>query len=397
MSKQVIEQSAMGKAAKGFGKIIAVIIILAVAILGDVMYIVEMQKVFPAGLLLMFCYLGAFTSFMAIGYLLLGKSVAFRPGGQMLAAWVVFGMELAIIGLNIILAFNPDHSGFLGVWGYISPATPVLHMLGVALIFFMDPDLKSKHDAMEMQEKMDHSERQVEFETFNARIALRRRQVEHVSKALEQAVNSPKSLSYIQQFGHTLNRELLTELTGMSMLPLPSSSAPGLPAPGGSAPRVVSSNLESDEWDANSTWLHDVNNRMAAERERRLAEESGQGMNTSSSPVTGARKMFQAAFSGFSGDDDGNTIERGREAEQQMVVRRVLDLMSEGRLTMSHLSRVESLLGCDPPPGAAGTAGFTDADRIRQVVRVAMQQGYTSDDLERFILRFAGGDDAKKK
>jgi hypothetical protein len=259
----------------------------------------------------MFCYLGAFTSFLAIGYLLLGKSVSFRPGGQMLAAWVVFGMELSIIGLNIILAFNPDHSGFLGVWSYISPATPVLHMLGVALIYFMDPDLKSKHEAMEMQEKMDTSERSVEFETFNARINLRRRQVEHVSKALEQAVNSPESLAYIQQFGYTLNRELLTELTGMSLLPSPGTTpAPGLPAPGSSAgapaPRVVSSSLSQESQD--EQWRNQVNDRMASERAQRQAEEAARQSGEESGPETGTfspldglKGMFQAAFGG---DDD---------------------------------------------------------------------------------------------
>jgi hypothetical protein len=311
MSKRVIEDSAMNKAAKGFGKLIAIIIILAVAILGDVMYIVEMQKVFPSGLLLMFCYLGAFTSFLAIGYLLLGKSVSFRPGGQMLAAWVVFGMELSIIGLNIILAFNPDHSGFLGVWSYISPATPVLHMLGVALIYFMDPDLKSKHEAMEMQEKMDTSERSVEFETFNARIALRRRQVEHVSKALEQAVNSPESLAYIQQFGYTLNRELLTELTGMSLLPSSGTPAPGLPAPGSSAgapaPRVVSSSLSQESQD--EQWRNQVNDRMASERAQRQAEEAARHPKEEqehgpSSFLSGLADKVQSAFGVGPEDND---------------------------------------------------------------------------------------------
>lgn len=389
MSKPVIEPSAMGKAAKGLGNIIAIIIVLAVAILGDVMYIVEMQKVFPSGFLLAFCYLGAFTSFLAIGYLLLGKSVTFRPGGQMLAAWVVFGMELSIIGLNIILAFNPDRSGFLGVWAYISPATPVLHMLGVALIYFMDPDQKSKHEAMEMQEKMDKSERQVEYETFNARIALRRRQVEHVSKALEQAVNSPESLAYIQQFGYTLNRELLTELTGMSLAaPLP---APGLPAPGSSgqpAPRVVSSDLESDEWDQNSAWLQGVNDRMAAERERRRAEQTPEP-DPDLSRKERFKQMLGAAFSGFTTKDEGNTIERGREAEMQRVVDLVLSLVADGRLSVEQLERAERFLGCF----ADGAAPVIDEARIRRVAYVGMQHGYTVEDL----LKFVGGDDAKKK
>jgi hypothetical protein len=156
-----------------------------------------------------------------------------------------------------------------------------------------------------MQAKMDTSERNVEYETFNARIALRRRQVEHVSKALEQAVNSPESLAYIQQFGYTLNRELLTELTGMSLLPSP--GAPGLPAAGSSAapaPRVVSS-LPASEDLANEQWRNQVNDRMASERAQRLAEEARQSEATpdlQTETPSPFKKMFNAAFNGFTGD-----------------------------------------------------------------------------------------------
>lgn len=261
-SKRIVEETATGNAVKGFGKLVAVLIILAVAALGDVMYIVMMQRVFPAGLLLAFCYLGAFTSFLAIGYLILGKLASFRPGKQMLAAWVVFATEMVIIALNIMLVFSGDHTGLLGAWSAFSPATPVFHMLGVALVLFLDPDLGSKHADMEMQEKMDTSERQVEFETFNARIQLRRKQVAHVSKALEQAVNSPESLAYINQFGRTLNRELLIELSGMT----PLSSGPQVPA------LLAPVSSEEAEWDVDEDWIKKVNDKMAAERAQRLAD-----------------------------------------------------------------------------------------------------------------------------
>ena len=140
-----LEEGAHKKAVRGFAKILAVIIILSVAALGDVMYIIEMNNVFKGnGILMTFCYLGAFTSFMAIGYLLIGKSSVFSPGGQMLAAWVVFAAELLIIALNIMLTFNHDRTGFMGMWAMLSPATPVAHMLGVALIYFLDPEIKPR-------------------------------------------------------------------------------------------------------------------------------------------------------------------------------------------------------------------------------------------------------------
>lgn len=136
---KTLEEGANRTAARSFAKILAVLIVLSVAAFGDVMYIAQMQKVFTKDpSLLMFCYLGAFTSFAAVGYLLLGKSVVFAPGAQMFAAWIVFAAELLIIALNIILVFDQTHTGFLALWAFLSPATPVFHMVGVAMIYFLD-------------------------------------------------------------------------------------------------------------------------------------------------------------------------------------------------------------------------------------------------------------------
>jgi hypothetical protein len=273
------EDGANLKAAKGLTKVIAVVVILVVAAFGDVMYIQEMSSKFPAGgPLLVMCYIGAFTSFLAVMYLLMGKSMAFRPGAQMIGAWVVFVAELLIIALNILMVFTSHADGMMVAWAYVSPATPVMHMLGVALLHFLDPDLALKHHAMEMHERMQKSEREVEELTHRARIDLRKKQVEHVSKSLEEAVNSPASLAYIQQFGYKINMELLTELTGMSSAafgapsPAPGLSAPGMPA----ALPPVGAGSETEEWAANEGWLNQVNDRIASERARRLDEEAAQ-------------------------------------------------------------------------------------------------------------------------
>jgi hypothetical protein len=215
---KVIEESANRNAAKGFAKILAVIIILSVAAFGDVMYIQQMQKILtndPA--LMMFCYIGAFTSFMAIGYLLLGKSVVFSPGGQMIAAWAVFGMELLIIALNIILVFDKDHSGFLGVWAFISPATPVLHMVGVAIIYFLDPEHLEKQRDKELQSKLRQLQREHEFATAEARMAVKRKHLQYTVRELEGAVNSDASQRRISEHAHSMNDDLLSEMSGKSM------------------------------------------------------------------------------------------------------------------------------------------------------------------------------------
>ena len=215
---KVLEETASKSAARGFAKILAVIIILSVAAFGDIMYIVEMQKVFTSDpSLLLFCYLGTFTSFMAIGYLLLGKSVVFAPGPQMLAAWIVFTAELLIIALNIMLVFSKTHTGFMGAWSYISPATPVMHMLGVAMIFFLDPEMKEKHRDQELASRMRDLERKHHFAIAEARMAVKEKHLQYTVRELESAVNSPESQSRISQHASSMNDGLLTEMSGRSL------------------------------------------------------------------------------------------------------------------------------------------------------------------------------------
>jgi hypothetical protein len=215
---KMIEDSASLKATKGFAKILAVIIVLSVAAFGDVMYIQEMGKIFAKDpSLLLFCYLGAFTSFLAIGYILLGKSAVFAPGPQMLAAWIAFAAELLIIALNIMLVFEPSHTGFLGAWAFISPATPVMHMVLVALIFFLDPGLKEKHRDMELQSKLREADREYEHAVALARVVVKKKHLEFTVRGLEQAINSPESQQRISQHAHSMNDGLLTEMSGRAM------------------------------------------------------------------------------------------------------------------------------------------------------------------------------------
>lgn len=208
-------QSRTVSASKGLNKIIAVAIILAVAAFSDVMYIVLMSSKFPTGLLLTVCYIGAFTSFGAIGYLLLGKTLSFTPGPQMLASWIVFIGELLINALNIILVFQPNQGGILSMWQELSPATPVFHMVGVAIIFFLDEDLREKHKDMEMQSQVRQSRRQYKLMLHRAKMRVMVKQLQYMETSLLQATQSSQSHNFIMNAGQAMNAELLEQMTGL--------------------------------------------------------------------------------------------------------------------------------------------------------------------------------------
>lgn len=232
-----LEESASERGMKWLGRVLAVIIILVVSALGDVMYITLMTNKFPAGLLLIICYAGALTGFLCVVYMLIGKSVLFTPGPQMVVAWLVFSLELLMTALNLILVFQGDGTGgFLEVWGQLAPATPVINMAGVAVLFFLDESQKMKHEDVEMEWDMKRANRRHIKAMARARLKLQTKQLSFLVTELDRAVCSPESLSAIQQTAIDLNTALLGQLSGGRAyraplaLPAPAQNASALPS-----------------------------------------------------------------------------------------------------------------------------------------------------------------------
>jgi hypothetical protein len=214
---QIYEESSHKKALRGFAKFLAIFIILAVAIFGDVMYALQMQKIFSGnGLLQLFCYAGAFTSVLAVGYLLLGKTAVFEPGGQMLMSWIAFAVEMIVIALNILVVFNHDKTGPMATWALISPATPVMHMLLIGLVYFLDPELKEAHLDKEMQSKIRQAKRKQKIASELAELAIQERHLAYSVREMEAAADSPETQSRISQHAHSRNDHLLSEMSGRS-------------------------------------------------------------------------------------------------------------------------------------------------------------------------------------
>jgi len=223
-----LEDSASQVGMKWLGRILAIVTILVVAAFGDIMYIQLMQSKFPTGPLLIVCYIGAFTSFLAVVYMLIGKSILFTPGRQMTLAWLIFGLELALIALNIVLVFQADgagSTGFLAAWLQAAPATPVINMAGVAVLFFLDEDGKMKHEDMELAWDMKRANRKHFKAMARARLRLQTKQLNFLVTELDRAVAAPESMQAIQQTAIDLNTHLLGQLSGGRTY-----RAPALPA-----------------------------------------------------------------------------------------------------------------------------------------------------------------------
>jgi hypothetical protein len=202
-------------AVKGLAKLIAVIVILAVSAFGDVMYIIEIQKLFAdKGILLVFCYVGGVAGFLSVCYLLIGKAAVFRPGGQMLASWMAFGAELIVISLNIMYVFTGATTGPLAAWGFLSPATPAIHMLLIAIVYYLDPELKVKHKKMELQAKIELAQDEYTYAIEMAKLKVMETQLGHLVEGLSAASNSGTTVEAMQAQADRINEQLLTEMGG---------------------------------------------------------------------------------------------------------------------------------------------------------------------------------------
>lgn len=208
------------KALDGFAKLIAVIVILGVAAFGDVIYIIEMNRVFAGqGVLLVLCYIGAFTSFLAMAYLLIGKVAIFSDDGRQLASWCVFAIELVVIAMNIMLVTSGDRSQIMSVWSEISPFTPVIHMCGVAIIYFMDPNIKRRKKLLELEQERLEAEAQYLHDVGMAALDAKRQQLAHAVREIGIAVDNEGSQAQITEFAQTLTQKLLGEMAGGHIAP----------------------------------------------------------------------------------------------------------------------------------------------------------------------------------
>jgi hypothetical protein len=227
------EESASSRGIKWFGKALAIGIILIVAAYGDVMYLQLMSSIFPnGGPLLVIAYLGAFTSFLSMVYMLIGKNVLFAPGKQMVLAWLVFLVELAMIALNILLIYQgPQNlSGFLGVWSVIAPTTPVLNMVGVALLYFLDEDQLERHEEKEFLSQQRRAQRHLQQALQRARLDVQYRQIAYMQERLADAVDDESSQRIIAQAANDMNTRLLSGLSGRGYV-LPSPQDTSYPRP----------------------------------------------------------------------------------------------------------------------------------------------------------------------
>jgi len=257
------------EAIAGLAKVLVAVIIAVVVGYSEVMYLQIMSRAFPDGILKIVAMIGAVGTGLSVLTLLIAKAYWFRPGGQMVAAWIFTGVEVVILLLNVLLSFALDGGkvdGYLALWYTLTPSSPLFALVGWVLILHLDQGQQERHADMEMEVEMQRAERQHKIATHEAKMQLRQAFLHSHTTYLQQEVNSPEIQRQLAMGASALAARELSELTGMHIAPRLSSGAPvALPAP------KEFDALAGDE----DAWLAQVNERVEQERRRRLEQENG--------------------------------------------------------------------------------------------------------------------------
>jgi hypothetical protein len=263
-TRKRMSESANTQAMRGLMIGLAALVVLSVSGYGTVIYIQLMGKVFPTGPLQLACYMGAAANFVLMVVLLVGKFVWFRPGAHEIASWLVTGVELVVVILNMILSFQlasgQSLQSLMAAWYYIAPVSPVFSMIGAIILIMTSSELRKKHHALEIEERKDRVETEFDLAMHAAEMEVRTQYLGFVKNNLVEELNAPERQLEMKRHAKVLVGQVLTGISGLSS-----------PGPQSLIPLKDESESISLEDDA---WLAQVNERVEQERRRRVEEVS---------------------------------------------------------------------------------------------------------------------------
>ena len=321
------------EAIAGLAKVLVAVIIAVVVGYSEVMYLQIMSRAFPDGILKIVAMIGAVGTGLSVLTLLIAKAYWFRPGGQMVAAWLFTGVEVMILLLNVLLSFALDGGkvdGYLAVWYTLTPSSPLFALVGWTLILHLDRGQQERHADMELEVEMQRAERQHKIATHEAKMQLRESFLKSHTTYLQQEVNSPEIQRQLAIGASAMAAQELSALTGMHIAPrlngpqfpndktVESRASSALPQP----KDVDLATGESDEW------LARVNERVEQERAARLQQgEDVPAASSSSKPsgfftrlkgqVTGENAQARASYQAERWRQHRDSIRRHQEAVRQ--------------------------------------------------------------------------------
>jgi hypothetical protein len=162
-----IQPTANKAAVKNLCKFFGIAILIGGVVYSEILFLGIVSSLFPSGPMAIGAMLGAVTTGVSILVLVLAKSSWFRPGSQLAIGWIFTGVEVMILILNDILAFQIHQGGqldqYMASWRLFCVAAPVVSVVGWILCFYFDPQRAIDHRRMEMDDRVARA--QIDYES----------------------------------------------------------------------------------------------------------------------------------------------------------------------------------------------------------------------------------------
>jgi hypothetical protein len=121
---------------------------------GDIMFISVMHVAFPSGIMGALATAGAIMTAASAITLPLALHYWFAPGTQFVWGVIFWLVDIAALSLNAMLAYavaTGAGDSYLMQWQQLSPATPLLAVIGWGIAFLLDPSHKLRHAQAELE------------------------------------------------------------------------------------------------------------------------------------------------------------------------------------------------------------------------------------------------------
>lgn len=193
---------------------LAALTYVGAVIYGDIMFLQVMGKAFPSGIIGALAMAGAVMTAVSAITLPLALHFWFKPGLQFIWGVIFWLLDVAVLGLNSILAFaiasGVVTDSWLLIWGELSPATPLVAVFGWGLAFLFDPSQKLMHAKAEHEADL----------------------IDIYAEQMKQAAKEANTYEIIQRGAHQQAAQYAGYLTG-TRIPvdkLPPHQLPAIPA-----------------------------------------------------------------------------------------------------------------------------------------------------------------------
>jgi len=194
------------------------IVIVAVVVFCEIMYIKIMMIGLPSGLVQLVAIGGAVATGASVILLYAGKEYWFSGKKQNAAAWVFAGVEVTVLVLNVLLAFNFDSpQPIFQIWKQAYPAAPVIALIGWGFIRYFDQTNVMRRKQRKQEEEEHESELDYDALVHQKRMEVKENSLEMLAEKLQDKIESASHQAGLDAIADQIANSILREISGKSL------------------------------------------------------------------------------------------------------------------------------------------------------------------------------------